>query len=59
MTHTTAKDKIRKDAEFHMKIFKDVQSLILYLKKLQRVRALCSAASAGHFLCRNVHQLNF
>lgn len=55
MTHTTAKDKIRKDAELYTKMFKDVQSFILYLKKFQRVRALNSAVSAGHFLCRNVH----
>lgn len=55
MTHTTEEDKVSKDAELYMKMFTDVQSLILYLKKLQRVRALYSAASAGHFLCRNVH----
>lgn len=31
MTHITADDKIRKDAELYMKMFTDVQSLILYL----------------------------
>lgn len=55
MTHTTAEDKISKYAELYRKMFTDVQSFILYMKKLQRVRALYSAASAGHFLCRNVH----
>lgn len=55
MTHTTAEDKNSKDTEFYMKTFTDVQSLILYLKELQRVRALYSAASVGHFLHKNVH----
>lgn len=55
MTHTTAEEKMSKDAELYMKTFTDVQSLILYLKELQRMRALYSAASVGHFLCKNVH----
>lgn len=58
MTHTTAEEKMSKDAELYMKTFTDVQSLILYLKELQRMRALYSAASVGHFLCKNVHWLH-
>lgn len=59
MTHTTAEDKISKDAELYMKMFTDAQSLIFLFEETSESESLVFCSFCWTFSLQECSRTTF